>query len=187
MRLSAGVILVEGFPGAQRHRHGLWQECQPHKFMFNLRLRPLRMFLLDPRFGKCTREQTHFQCQDEALFFRHCPMKLDSLSFRARIGDGHEQNVNTERCLSASSDSPDDEKRFLVRRWLLRMRDRLSKDICHADQVVAIREQGDELMLAATIADVIIQSKLHINVPISILSAQFASLGVKWICGSEEE
>ena len=93
--------------------------------MFNLRLRPLRMFLLDPRFGKCTREQTHFQCQDEALFFRHCPMKLDSLSFRARIGDGHEQNVNTERCLSASSDSPDDEKRFLPGRdrvWQQRIR-----------------------------------------------------------------
>jgi hypothetical protein len=79
------------------------QECQPQQFSCNLTFRPVRMFLLDTRFGKRTREQAHFQRQEEPLFFGHCSLnlKLDGLRLRTRIGDGHEQNVNTE-----SSDQP---------------------------------------------------------------------------------
>ncbi len=76
------------------------------------------MFLMNTRFGKRTGEQAHLQRQEEALFFGHRPMnlKLDSLRLRARIGDGHEQNVNTESRRSASGDSPDDQQRLFPRR-----------------------------------------------------------------------
>ena len=75
------------------------------------------MFLLDTRFGKRTGEQAHLQRQEEALFFGHRPLnlKLNSLRLRARIGDGHEQNVITERCRSASGNGPDNEQGFFPR------------------------------------------------------------------------
>jgi len=94
------------------------QECQPQQFSCELTFRPVRMFLLDTRFGKRTREQAHFQGQEEPLFFGHCSLnlKLDGLRLRARIGDGHEQNVNTESCRSSSGDRSYDQQRFLPRR-----------------------------------------------------------------------
>jgi hypothetical protein len=84
-------------------------------------------------------------------------------------------------------DYSDEEKRFLVHRWLLRVRGQLADAICGDDRIMAINKSSDELMLTATIADVLIQAKLHVSVPMSVLAAQITSLGIKWVCGPDED
>jgi len=82
------------------------------------------MLLPNSRLGKFPGEQTHLKCQKYALFTRHCPLdlELDGLRLDASVGDGHEQNVTTERCRSASRNCSDDKKRFRPRHNRMRQR-----------------------------------------------------------------
>jgi hypothetical protein len=76
------------------------------------------MLLPNSGLGKFPGEQTHLKRQKYALFTRHCPLdiELDGLRFGARIGDGHEQNVNTPSRRSAARDSPNDQQRLFAGR-----------------------------------------------------------------------